>query len=216
MKNNVITQALPTVAILLQDPLNGKIAAQWLAGAGISAQVYISATKLLNDIEVVMPSCVLCDFYLEEMSGLQVIKALRRRHAYIPVIFTSVREETDLIAAAFNLGAHKFIKRPYQQLRFLESIQSGLRLNSRQQQFYSKATNYRKKLLTLTDQEQKIVQLCASNQTAPAIGKILGLSHRTVESHRNRALQKLGLNNFPELIQVAAYSDVLASFEDII
>ena len=67
----------------------------------------------------------------------------------------------------------------------------------------------RRGLDMLTDREQEVMNLVDRGMTAKEIAKIIGCHHRTVESHRMRVLQKLGIHKASELPALLA---VLAAY----
>ena len=62
---------------------------------------------------------------------------------------------------------------------------------------------------TLTPREREIVQLIAEGQLNKQIGAILGISVKTVETHRAAVMQKLELKNSTELIRYAVRNHII-------
>ncbi|MGH9162275.1 MAG: response regulator transcription factor [Vicinamibacteraceae bacterium] len=55
----------------------------------------------------------------------------------------------------------------------------------------------------LTNREREVFQLVAEARTGPQIAKLLGLSPKTVDHHRTRLVEKLGLHSVAELVRFA-------------
>jgi two-component system, NarL family, response regulator NreC len=61
----------------------------------------------------------------------------------------------------------------------------------------------------ITDREREIVQLLAEGKSSKEIATILGISVRTVETHRAAIMKKLGLKSFSELIRYAVRNKIV-------
>lgn len=59
------------------------------------------------------------------------------------------------------------------------------------------------RIASLTERERDIACRAAAGQTNPAIAEELGIALRTVKLHRQRAMEKIGANNIPDLIRIA-------------
>jgi DNA-binding CsgD family transcriptional regulator len=55
----------------------------------------------------------------------------------------------------------------------------------------------------LTDREREIVQLLADGHSNKEVAKSLGISVKTVETHRARIMRKIGVNSIVELVRYA-------------
>jgi DNA-binding NarL/FixJ family response regulator len=62
---------------------------------------------------------------------------------------------------------------------------------------------------TLTDREREVLQMAAEGKTAPEIARQLSISHRTVELHRSRMMNKMGFRTQTELVRYAIKRGIL-------
>ena len=62
----------------------------------------------------------------------------------------------------------------------------------------------------LTDREREVFQLVVEGKTNPEIGEILFISAKTVDNHRTRLMEKLGLHSTAELVRYAAKHKLLS------
>nr|HID14768.1 response regulator [Anaerolineae bacterium] len=72
------------------------------------------------------PDLIILDMQLPEMSGIEVLQALRQRNVDIPVIFTSVRESAESVVQALRLGARDYIVKPFAPQDMQQAIQRAL------------------------------------------------------------------------------------------
>ena len=55
----------------------------------------------------------------------------------------------------------------------------------------------------LSDREREVLQMLAEGMSAKQIGAVLHVSSRTIDSHRQRIMEKLDLHSLPELTKYA-------------
>lgn len=200
---------LQQVYIVNHDTVANSIPRRMLAEVQIQTQEFLAPSELLQALPLPSPACFLIDFVQPEMNGLQLMQILRRANAFQPCVFTSARIEPTLIVSAMNRGAFGFVKKPFNQIEFLEVVQNALRRDSSVHALIETALAYRTRRETLSRRERQILALLEQGQPASKVGAHLRISPRTVENHRMNILQKLNLGNTTQLIRQVAVLDVL-------
>lgn len=97
----------------IEDDLEGRFATQLLLElSGWQVLPYGSAEEFLDDIGRVTTGCILADYRMPGMSGLQLFHALREAGNELPVILISGHAEPPMIDAALSAGVAEFLLKP--------------------------------------------------------------------------------------------------------
>ncbi|MFN4242124.1 MAG: response regulator [Tepidisphaerales bacterium] len=155
------------------------------------------------------PDLVLLDLSLPDGSGLELIRTLAARTPPIPVLVLSMHDEKVHGPRALLAGARGYIMKHEATERVLEGIRAVLR----GQRFISadvarrvdggEGEAVRSPVHRLSDREFQVYQLIGQGLGPGEIAKRLGLSVKTVETHREHIKTKLGLANGRELVRHA-------------
>ncbi|MCW8930628.1 MAG: LuxR C-terminal-related transcriptional regulator [Gammaproteobacteria bacterium] len=203
----------PTVYIVHQEEVTNSLIKQLLNSVNISSVDYQNPEDFLFNLPVTPPSCFLFDFFLPEMNGLQLMAKLKQMGIHKPCLFMSSREDVKLIIKAMNQGAYAFVKRPFNHIEFIDLIQKAIEKDCKTQPLVKSALNYRKNIENLSQREKQILILLTEGKSAIAIGKLLNISHRTVENHRIKIFEKLNLSKTTDLIRQATIEETLSVCE---
>lgn len=157
---------------------------------------------------------IVLDISLPKLNGLEVARQLKANRSPVKVIILTMHKEEEFFNRAINLDVKGYLLKD----NALSEIASCLRavaagdyyltpslslhlLNRRRRSERLETT--RPSLCQLTTAERRILRLIASNATSKQIARELGISHRTVEAHRNNICMKLGLHGSHRLLQFA-------------
>jgi FixJ family two-component response regulator len=109
-------------------------------------------------------------------------------------------------AQAFRSGAIDFMEKPFDESLLLERIHEAIRHDQANRDALTRQANAETRLATLTPREQEVMWLVVAGKANKEIAAGLNLSHRTVESHRGRIMEKTGANSLADLIELARAS----------
>ncbi|HTO46103.1 MAG TPA: LuxR C-terminal-related transcriptional regulator [Burkholderiales bacterium] len=113
------------------------------------------------------------------------------------------RAQEDLdYANAVKEGAVDFVQKPYHEQQLLDTIDEALRRDAAQRAPAGDAGGLSGRVATLTAREREVMALALRGLPSKAIAKELSISHRTVEQHRSRLLEKLGVGSITELMRL--------------
>lgn len=172
------------------------------------------ASEALALIKSEKPDVVVIDLILKDGDGLELIKSLRAMNAHLAMLVVSMQDEEIYAERALRAGARGYMMKSSATDEFLDAIRTVLAGN-----FYiSRKMNAR--ILhefvgekpgqdtigpnMLTDRELEIFQLIGAGLPTRDISCRLGISAKTVETHRENIKQKMGLKNATELVQTAS------------
>jgi DNA-binding NarL/FixJ family response regulator len=149
------------------------------------------------------PHLALLDVVLPGMSGYELFEALRERLGEeLPVIFVS-GERTDHydLVAGLLLGADDYIVKPFDPDELVARVRRSLRPNRAREA--SVGNGHSGTSASLTPREREIVSLLAAGSTTQEIAHELVISPRTVGTHVQHVLAKLGVRNRGQAVALA-------------
>lgn len=173
---------------------------------GYTTCVYASAQAFLEDYQADQAGCLILDYGMPEMSGLELQKLLVTRGHALPVIFITGHGGVPESVQAMKLGAIDFLEKPFRQEALIKQIEAALEIDSRRRHGRDKARNAKARFEKLTDREREIAGLLVSNPSSASskdVARQLDISPRTVDHHRARILEKMRVNSVAELVDLS-------------
>ncbi|MHB8086501.1 MAG: response regulator [Dehalococcoidia bacterium] len=165
------------------------------------------------------PNVLVVDLMLADMSGLGVIRQIRKRSPRTVAVVLSMYGNDCYVVEALQAGAMAYVLKdspPEELLRAVREAAAGRRylappLSDRAIEAYLQRSEESKldPYDMLTSREREIFHLAAQGLTGPEVADRLCISPRTVEVHRARVMHKLGLRNRVELIHYAVRRGIL-------
>jgi two-component system response regulator FixJ len=93
---------------------------------GLDVRLYDGPQALLAETSLPRRACLIIDYRMPEMDGLELIQALRARHVHLPAIMITGRSNKDLRQRAEKSGIHCLLEKPLSDAQLLTCIQSAL------------------------------------------------------------------------------------------
>jgi len=168
----------------------------------------------LSEAVRLRPDIVLMNITLPGMNGMEVTAHLKRRLPTMRVIMlTSVKSE-EYLRESLRVGADGYLLKDASH----EELVLALRNVTQGRKYLSPAVSgqlvdgflnpihgnlNQSPLHRLTSRERSVLQLIAEGRTNRSAAEFLSVSPKTIEKHRARLMQKLGLRNASELLMVA-------------
>ncbi|HSW29749.1 MAG TPA: response regulator [Longimicrobiales bacterium] len=197
-----MADAPPTVFIVDDDPAVRESMGMLMATAGLRSCGFPSARDFLAAYERAVPGCLVLDLRMPGMSGTELQAELERQDATLPIIFLTAYADVPTAVGAVRAGAVDFLEKPVDGERLLKRVQDALGIDARSRALRSEAERARELLDRLTPRESEVLDLVVAGLTNKAVAKILGISRRTVETHRARIMGKTGAASLPDLIRI--------------
>jgi two-component system response regulator FixJ len=129
--------------------------------------------------------CVITDVRLQSISGLDLIDRLSKLGLSIPIILITGFADVETAVKAMKAGAADFISKPLDLDRLRDVVENAV-TSRRALPIFDQALADSRRLSTLTDRQKQVLELVCEGMTSKEIAMALGMSFRTVETHRER------------------------------
>jgi FixJ family two-component response regulator len=201
--------ATATVFIVDDDAAVRDGLAMLLDTAGLAVETYDSAAAFLAACSTLRTGCLILDVRMPDMTGPELQAELKQRGIDLPIIFLTAHGDIPTTVQAMKQGATDFLTKPVVGSELLDRVRSALEKGAQLHQQASATRALRERLEGLTQRELEVMKLVADGLPNKEIARNLGISHRTVEVHRARVMQKTGVTNLVELSRLAEASGLL-------
>ena len=124
-----------------------------------------------------------------------------------PVIIITGHGDIDACRKAFKHGAVDFLSKPIDEQDLIDAVQKASVLLEKAQAEAAERAEAADLLGRLTAREREVLELITKGFTSREIAETLGLSPRTVESHRAHIVAKMGTNSVVELARILGDGD---------
>jgi FixJ family two-component response regulator len=175
---------------------------------GLETQTFGAASEFLDAFHADMAGCLVLDVRMIRMSGIALQARLSAMESHLPIVFISGHGDIEMAVGAIKSGAVDFVQKPYREQHLLDAIDEALRRDRLSREGLAGSTTtgptaaMGQKLAALTAREMEVMSLALKGVPNKLIAKQLSLSHRTVEHHRSRLLEKLGVASIVDLMRV--------------
>jgi len=198
-----MTMTRDTVHLVDDDASVLRGVAWLLDSAGLAAETYASGDEFL---ERYAPGggaeCLVLDLRMPGMSGLEVQARHAERGWSTPIIFLTAHGQVPDAVAALKRGAFDFLEKPFADDALLARVRAALDYDREQRQSASVAANVAARIRSLTKREHQVAERVAAGMANKVIAQDLGISARTVEVYRAKAMSKTGAHSVAELVRM--------------
>ena len=180
-----------------------------------------TAKETLGYIDKKKPDVVLMDISLDDGDGILLTKEIVDSHKDVKVIMLSMHVKEDFIQRSIKAGASGYLLKdsPKDELikaikevakgdKYFASEVSQLMVSS----YVNKAGDFaekKRKLSGLTKREVEIIRLLSDGLSNQKIASQLGITHRTVDTHRTNIMQKVKVKNVAELVKYSIVNKLI-------
>ena len=197
-----------TVHVVDDDDLARDVISSLVATLpGVSVSAWDSAESFLTAAQDgAAPGVVLLDLNMPGLSGNEALRAFD--HNRFPAIIVSGQGQITSAVESLKRGAIDFIEKPFTLEKLLGPLKVAFDLLDRNLAQESRSDRDRERLEALSEREVEILALLVDGLTNREVAEKLGLSVRTVESHRARIMLKLDVSSFAEAIRLAVLAGI--------
>jgi RNA polymerase sigma factor (sigma-70 family) len=192
-----------TVFVIDDDAAVRDSIALMLGLEGYRTSVFADAEAFLAAWREDWAGCVIADVRLPGQSGVELQEVLRKREISLPFVIITAHGDVATARAAFRSQAVDFLEKPFDSVQLCAAIETAFALEERRIQTDESRRRDAAKLERLTAREREVLEQAARGLHAKEIAAALGISPRTVEVHKTRIMEKLGVRNVAELVRFA-------------
>ncbi len=151
------------------------------------------------------PDIVLMDINMPDINGIEATEILLERHSNLKLLILSIHNDREYILDVARAGAKGYLLKSTSEDEMITAIQT----------VHNGGTHYSREIAdillqqhnqestTLTNREQTIISLLANGYSSKEMAEELGISVRTIETHRRNIKNKLGINRTSGLTRYA-------------
>jgi FixJ family two-component response regulator len=169
---------------------------------GHSTATFASAEGFLSALQPDWRGCAVIDIRMPGMSGLELQQALRARAPTLPVIVITSHGDVATARQAFLAAAVDFIEKPFDGDQLVAAIESALTASRPARRAHEQGAASRPGFAQLSAREREVMSLMVEGLHNRKIAETLGISPRTVEVHKARVMEKLGVRTLVELVRL--------------
>jgi two-component system response regulator FixJ len=191
-----------TVYVLDDDAAVRRSLEQLLDAAGFRAVSFETPAAFLNVAPDLAPGCVLLDIRIPDMDGLELQRRMNDLGIALPVIIITGQGDVQSAVQAMKAGAVDFIEKPFDDTTLFAAIEDAFTRTLLSDRL-PEAEEAAQRIAALSPREREVLDALVAGRSNKIIAFDLGLSVRTIEVHRARMMDRLGVRQLGEAVRLA-------------
>ena len=191
----------PLIQLVDDDAAVRSALALLIGSVGLRVAQWPAPQAFLAGFDRESVGVIVLDVRMPGTSGLTVLEQLIAQGVDQPVIMLTGHGTVEMCRRAFKAGAAEFLEKPCDDELLLEALQSAVRGHVKTRQRGAADRAARERFARLSQREAEVLAQVVQGQTAKEIARALGLSPRTVETHRANLAAKLETDSLAQLIR---------------
>ena len=167
-----------------------------------------------NLIETLRPDVAILDVSMPELTGVEIARRIGKAGLKTRVVMLTMHADLGAVLLAQQAGAQGYVLKNNTFEELLIAIRTvavgGTFVTPSIQAQLQKLQRGGRTPVLLSTRERDVIKLIALGRSSKEIGRIMGISPRTVDTYRNRVMQKLGLFSLAEVIRYAVRTGMVA------
>jgi two-component system response regulator FixJ len=179
-----------------------------LSKRGYTVETFTSAKSFLDVYNREQPGCLVLDYGMPELNGLELQKLLKEQNIQLPIIFISGHGGVIASVQAMKAGATDFLEKPFRQNILVACIEVAFKKDVAVRMQVKRQNVVQTKFRRLTAREREIARHMMDNPSHTAskeISRKLNISPRTVDHHRASILVKMEIGSVSELMKISGF-----------
>ena len=175
--------------------------------------------ELVKAAEELRPDVIVADISMPGLNGIEAVRQIKKVHKEIKVVFLTMHPDVAYAASAFKAGASGYVLKHSAPDELVTAIRAALRgktyvtplIAGKLLHLYEEGgPGQGETVSALSSREREVLQLLAEGHSVKEIAAILKVSVKTVEYHKYRMMEILGLKTLAELIRYAVTQGISA------
>jgi FixJ family two-component response regulator len=191
------------IVYVVDDDKSARVSLEWLIRrAGWRPNSFACAAEFFAYPRSPLPSCLLLDVTLPDISGLDVQEMLAGR-GEVPIIFMTGYGDVPTTVRAMKAGAVEFLVKPFCDDELLRAIPRALEISTSALRDQARLKVLHSRYSYLSPREREVMERIVSGQLNKQVAPDLGITENTVKVHRFNVMRKMRADSFVDLIEMA-------------
>jgi two-component system response regulator FixJ len=174
-----------------------------LKSAKLEVRTYESADAFLRALPEIKGGCVLTDVRMPGLSGIELLRRLKKAPIDLPVIVMTGHGDVTLAVEAMKEGAIDFLEKPFDDEVLLKATRTALDRYEKDALKGAEKAEILSRLALLSQRERQVLEGLIAGQPNKVIAADHQISPRTVEIYRAHVMSKMQANSLSELVRMA-------------
>src|SRR5579863_6308472 len=170
---------------------------------GFDVEIFVSAQEFLSRPRAVVPSCLILDYSLPGLNGLDLQKLVVVERHEMPIIFITGHGDIPMTVQAMKAGAQEFLTKPFSDEILLDAVQRALIRSKALLDRSTEILALKARYSCLSPREREVMALVVAGLPNKQVGSELGISEITVKAHRGSMMRKMKVESLAELVSIA-------------
>ena len=198
-----MSQPSPVVFIVDDDVSVRESLELLLRHEGLGVETFVSAQDFLSHPRATVPSCLVLDYSLPGLNGLELQKLVAVERHEMPIIFITGHGDVPMTVQAMKAGAVEFLTKPFSDDLLLNAIRGAIERSRAILDRDSEIQALKARYASLTAREREVMVLVVAGLPNKQVGGQLGISEITVKAHRANMMRKMEAESLAELVNIA-------------
>ena len=199
----VMPPTTPTVVVVDDDISVRESLELLIQNEGWRAALFGSAQEFLARLPTVVPSCLILDVNLPDLSGLDIQQRISDEKSSTPIIFITGYGDIPTSVRAMKAGAAEFLTKPLNDEILIEAIREAVRRSQANLKREGAQRQLQERFGLLSKREREVMDLVVKGLMNKQVGFELGISEITVKAHRGKVMEKMRATTFVDLVNMA-------------
>lgn len=197
-----------TVILVDDDESVRRATGRLLRSEGYAIRAFASAEEFLSQPPCGEPCCLVLDYHMPGLSGLQLQEMLVKSGRHIPIVFITGHGDVPLSVKAMKQGAVDFLSKPFKADDLQAAVETALKKSLEIKKGHERKESAARIFSGLTPAEHQVMRWVLTGLLNKQIADKLGITEKTVKVHRGQVMHKLKVSSVAELVRLAQQADI--------
>ena len=197
------------IFVVDDEPAVRKALERLLRAADFEVTLFASAQEFLVALDSEQPGCVILDYQMPGLNGLELQELLATRGAQLQIVFLSGHGDIPRTVQAMQGGAVDFLVKPAGREQILPAVERALAREAAQRSQRAEVEDVHARLAQLSPRERQVLGHVVAGRLNKQIADILGTAEKTVKIQRAAVMQKMGVRSVAELVRQTGRAGVV-------